>query len=132
MTAINFAATTTSEPTNQDISRVKTLFLVIAFLTIFDGLASWISIEYLGIAAEGNGGLDFISGIVGFGGAMIVRVIWGISATLLLASLAIKFKTEKMRMFSTRGLWFIALALLALMAYQIVIMGMGLASWMSL
>jgi len=111
--------------TPSEKATVKKLFFVIVLLTMFDGIASWVSIAYLGIAMEGNGGLDLISEHIGFGGTMVVRVLWGALASLLLAYLAINFRKESQRRFARRGLWLIAGILFALMIYQIFVMCLG-------
>ena len=108
--------------------KVSLLLLLVSILTILDALASWLSIEVMGIAREGNDGLNAISALVGFEGAMVVRVIWGISLSAILAMLAIRFKKESRRKLAYRGLWLIAIVLLLLFAYHIVVMTVGFIS----
>lgn len=109
-------------PSKRDRVLVRNLYIVITVMTVFDAVASWISIQYLGLAYEANAGLDFISNFIGFSGAMIFRVLWGLGASLLLAYLAINFKTAKRRRFATRGMWLIVVVLSALTVYQIYIL----------
>lgn len=108
--------------------KVSLLLLLVSILTVLDALASWFSIEVMGIAKEGNDGLNAISALVGFEGAMVVRVIWGISLSAILAMLAIRFKKESRRKLAYRGLWLIAIVLLLLFAYHIVVMSVGFLS----
>lgn len=108
--------------------KVSLLLLLVSILTVLDALASWFSIEVMGIAKEGNDGLNAISALVGFEGAMVVRVIWGISLSAILAMLAIRFKKESRRKLAYRGLWLIAIVLLLLFAYHIVVMTVGFLS----
>lgn len=108
--------------------RVRLLLVLISILTVLDAVASWFSIEVMGIAREGNDGLNAISALVGFEGAMVVRVIWGISLSAVLAILALRFKKESRRKLAYRGLWFIAIVLLVLFAYHIVVMSVGFIS----
>jgi len=105
--------------------KVRVLLLLVSLLTILDAVASWFSISYMGIAEEGNKGLDAVAQVVGFEGAMVVRVAWGIGLSAVLALLAIKFKKESRRKLAYRGLWFIAIALLLLFAYHIVVLTVG-------
>ncbi len=108
--------------------RVRLLLLLVSLLTILDAVASWFSISYMGIAEEGNKGLDAVAQLVGFEGAMIVRVLWGIGLSAVLALLALRFKKESRRKLAYRGLWFIAGALLLLFAYHIVVLTVGFIS----
>ncbi len=110
---------------DEHAKRVQMLLILISLLTVLDGLASWFSIDYMGIAKEGNDNLNAIASIVGFEGAMIVRVFWGIGLSAVLALLALKVKKERQRKFIYRGMWFIAIALLLLFAYHIVVISIG-------
>jgi hypothetical protein len=108
--------------------KVSLLLLLVSILTVLDAVASWFSIEVMGIAKEANDGLNAISALVGFEGAMVVRVIWGISLSAILAILAIRFKKESRRKLAYRGLWLIAIVLLLLFAYHVVVMSVGFLS----
>lgn len=105
--------------------RVGLIFLLIAILTVIDGTASWFSIAYMGVAREGNDGLNALANILGFGGAMVVRIAWGIGMAGLLAFLALRFKKKEHRRFAYGGLWFVVVVFLLLLAYHVVVLSVG-------
>lgn len=108
--------------------QVGMLFFVVAFLVVFDAVASIVVIDVLGIAFEGNGILQSLAEVYGFIGAMGFRVWWGVSCVLLLAALCLYFAAPEKRKFAIRGLWLILFVHIALMIYHTYVMVLGITS----
>lgn len=107
-------------------TQIKMLWFAVSFLIVFDAVASAVVIDILGVAFEGNGLLMTVAGSLGFGGAMIVRALWGLGCVTLLAYLCFIFKTPERRQFARRGFWILLFIHFGLMAYHIYIVVLAL------
>lgn len=99
--------------------RIWRLFAATSILTVFDAAASWLSITHLKIAVEGNGILGAIAAVIGFEGALIVRVIWGIGLALVLAEFALRLNTARRRNLAHWGLVIVTGVLGVLAAWHV-------------
>jgi hypothetical protein len=88
--------------------------------TIFDAVASWYSVAYLGLASEANGIWVWISFYLGFDGAMFVRVIWGMVMICVIAWLCHMASTRRQWRLTFTGLWICAGSLTLLGLYHVV------------
>lgn len=98
---------------------VRAVLVLVCVLTVFDAAASWVSIELLGVAVEGNGVLRALSDVIGFTGTMIVRAVWGIGLCVLLAHFAARARAARGRTLAYRGLVVIAVILGILAGYHV-------------
>lgn len=105
--------------------RVWALFTATTILTVFDAAASWWSITLMKVAVEGNGILGALATAIGFEGALVIRVAWGVGLTLLLALFALRTATASRRRLAYRGLVLITAVLGVLAAWHVVGMGMS-------
>lgn len=87
----------------------RTLAIIAAAATVFDAVASWYSIEHLGVAAEGNPLLSTLASSIGFTGAMVVRALVGLVLIGVLYTLSVRSK--RAGRLALIGLWVAAIAL---------------------
>lgn len=99
------------------------IWLAVALVaTALDAALSYLSIEVLGIAIEGNPLLASLATQVGFFATMLVRFLVG--AALLYAVYRIALKTGA-RSLADRGLRFVSLVLGGLTIYHLIILAAG-------
>lgn len=125
MDLMTLTAPAGTEAAAADRRRVWRLFTATTALTVFDAAASWLSIVHLRIAAEANGILGAIAEVIGFEGALVVRVLWGVGLSLLLAVFALRLGTPARRRLARRGLMLVTVALSALAMWHLVVLILG-------
>jgi hypothetical protein len=94
-------------------------FGIAALATVFDAFSSWQIIEVNPIAAEGNPMLSSLSELVGFGGAMALRGIWGVALLLVLLPIALRHMDARGRRLAGFGIYLTSTVLFSLALYHL-------------
>jgi len=94
-------------------------FGIAALATVFDAFSSWQIIEVNPIAAEGNPMLSSLSELVGFGGAMTLRGIWGVALLLVLLPIALRHMDARGRRLAGFGIYLASTVLFSLAIYHL-------------
>jgi len=95
---------------------VNTAYISAVFCTLIDAVCTFIVIEVYGSATEGNAWLDQLGQAIGFGPAMVIRGVVGISLLTLLYGLT--YVKRRGRSLAARGVILAAILLGALALYQ--------------
>lgn len=115
--------TTSSSQVVSHVLSARIWFAIALVATALDASLSYLSIEVLGIAMEGNPLLVSLATEVGFFVTMLVR--FGVGAILLYVIYRIALKTGAQSL-ADRGLRFVSLVLVGLTGYHVILLAAGL------
>lgn len=112
-----------SNPFNKEAIKLsktsRIVFFIALIATVFDSISSWYTISYSEVALEGNNIWNIIAGQIGFGGAMIVRGVWGLFLLVFLFHCASHLKQNRARNWAVKGLWIVSSSLIVLSFYHV-------------